>query len=364
MKNFKKYGIYTKILYRVKIILNLLNSRWEEYLSLRMSRENAKRLRRRIIKENNRKIVTKEVLKKIKEYCKDNFGDESYWPWIALYTELRGDFMEGWMPDDYYRFKFLPKMNPEKFMRLSEAKTIDHKLFKGKIIPPIILYSNGNYYDEEYNYLNKNKCFEYIRSIGDEVILKPDSGYGGKSIKFIHPNDSLSKNLSLEYDFIVQKVVKQHHELNRLYPKSVNTFRVSTYLTNKGQIKVNFVILRFGIGGARIDNISKGGGWLFISTDGIINGMAYDNQGKTLGLKHPDTKTEFESLNFHFFDKMISLCTKAHSSFPFTRIIGWDVYVDEVGNPKIIEWNANNPSFWKAEALFGPFYKDTIILKE
>jgi len=39
-------------------------------------------------------------------------------------------------------------------------------------------------------------------------------------------------------------------------------------------------------------------------------------------------------------------------------LIGWDVCINESGEPKLIEWNTHRPSFTWEDALFGPFLAD------
>jgi hypothetical protein len=45
---------------------------------------------------------------------------------------------------------------------------------------------------------------------------------------------------------------------------------------------------------------------------------------------------------------------------PYAAIIGWDVFINEEGAPKLIEWNAKNPFFWPVEARYGPFFKSMV----
>src|SRR5690625_3947039 len=121
------YNLSSRIFYRTKLILNHINDYWDGYISLESSRRTEKEIRKKIISKNGRMVVDQKLKKQIKDYCLYYFGSASYWPWLAVYTELRGEFKQGWIPDDYYRFTLLPKMNPEKFRKFSKAKTINHK---------------------------------------------------------------------------------------------------------------------------------------------------------------------------------------------------------------------------------------------
>lgn len=360
MQEQRTYSLISRVLYRGKIGLDYLRESYSNYVLCKMSRDSAKRIRRNIIKEKGRIVADKSQIKKIKQYCNKTFGDSSCWPWLAVYTELRGEFKEGWIPDDYYRFELLPKLNPEKYMRFSEAKMIDHKLFKNFIIDPIFYRSNGQYFSMDGTFKTRAEIKKMLNDLDEEIIIKPDGGHGGQGIVF-----QKSRNLDFEIlpagqDFVFHEVLKQHSELHRLYPHSVNTFRVTTYMNGKGKIEVMCVILRFGRGGSRVDNVSSGGSCVFVRSGGKIEEYAYNDIGLSIGDKHPDTGIKFADLEIPFYDKVITLCKEAHREFPFTRLVGWDVYVNEKAEPKLIEWNANNPSVWNEEALFGPLFKNLI----
>ncbi len=114
------------------------------------------------------------------------------------------------------------------------------------------------------------------------------------------------------------------------------------------------------MGGARIDNCSSGGGWIYIHQDGTPEPMSFGRYGVPIGTVHPDTGFKFADLKLPFLCKVLNLCRKAHRSFPYTRIIGWDVFVNEYEEAKLIEWNANNPYWGPIEAQFGPFLKEVV----
>lgn len=354
------YRLSSKILHRIKLKLNQINESYGGYLSLLGSREKAKRYWVKIQVQNDRTVVDRRLLKKIKAYCRNVFGSASYWPWLAVYTELRGEFKEGWMPDEYYRFKFLSRMNPKKFMAFSEAKTIDYKLFNDSIIEPLFFRSNGQYCSKNGAVISKNEVYQVLDGLDEEVVIKPDMGHGGQGIEFNHAHDICLEAFPPETDILFQTVLKQHPTLNRLYSHSINTFRVLTFIDSEGIVNVKFIILRFGQGGNRVDNGVSGGGWVLVHVNGAVEPVAYDSQGIALGTHHPDTGIEYGKLEIPYLQKVVTLCKQMHRTFPYLRIIGWDVFVNEEGDAKLIEWNANYPGFWTIEAHFGPFFEDVI----
>src|SRR5699024_3520683 len=236
MADFREYSISSRILNKTKILLNKVNNSWGEFVSFKMSRDKAKRIRKKVIPINGKKIVDSKQKKIIEEYCKNTFGSRAYWPWLAYYTELRGEFKEGWTPYDYYRFKILPEMNPEQYMRFSEVKAIDHTLFNESIIEPLFIRSNGFYYDKDKIFKPKAEIEKMLDELDNEIIIKPEAGRAGTHIIFENSKELSLEKLPNNSNLIFHKVVKQHRVLNKLYPHSVNTFRVLTFIDNKGAI--------------------------------------------------------------------------------------------------------------------------------
>lgn len=57
---------------------------------------------------------------------------------------------------------------------------------------------------------------------------------------------------------IVEEVVKQHHDMSRINPDSVNTIRVYTVLTD-GKANAIYACIRMGNSDRPVDNINAGG---------------------------------------------------------------------------------------------------------
>ena len=355
------YDLISRVLFRMKHALIRLSDRFNRFAMYRVSRNEARNLRKRLIQIRGQKIVDRTLKAKIKQYSRETFGSAAFWQWLALYTEMRGEFIEGWIPDEFYRFDVLPKVNPDKFALLGQAKTIDHKLFPKMTIEPQLMRLKGVFIDKFGNVLHKSQVGEYLAGLNREMVIKPDDGRQGKGIIFLHSKEIRLEALPIEPDLIFQEKVRQHKSLLEVYPYSVNTFRVLTHIVKGGDILVKFVNLKMGRGGNVLDNISCGGIWVHVKLNGEVSSNAYDEFGLEIGETHPDTGYRFSDLKISFIQDILTLCKKAHKSFSYVGLIGWDVYVNENGKPYIVEWNAKNPWFWDVEALFGPlFSKDDL----
>ncbi len=327
---------------------------WRNYTN---SRKKAHDIRERIVKRKGVAVVDKKLLKIIKEYSLDIFGSADYWPWLATYTELRGRFMEGWVPDDFYTYELIPLLNPRPLAMLSTIKTFDHRLFDGFAIKPLAIRISGQYYDSNQNKIDQAKFKELLNEHGTEVVIKKDGGPSGRGIIFIDPVNVQIEHLPDDFDLVIQPRVEQYEQLNKLYPHSVNTFRVFSYLSPAGNVEIKAVLLRFGVGGSRIDNIMSGGSYLPLK-NGVLNSVSYDGLGFETGKAHPDTGFIFEDLKFPFINELLDNCKKAHLKFPYLRFVGWDVCITKGGELKLIEWNARSPTFWRYEAKIGPFWNE------
>ena len=118
--------------------------------------------------------------------------------------------------------------------------------------------------------------------------------------------------LNTNCNYIIQPYVRQYETLNKLYPGSVNTFRITTYLENDGTVSVKFAILRFGVDGMKIDNLSGGGQYLFFDESGIPSEVSYFDYkiGCINGVEHKNTGFLFSELNLPMFNQILEKCEK------------------------------------------------------
>jgi len=329
-------------------------------LLITFTRNQAHILRRRIVKEKGIKFLDRKTKKTIKQYARQRFGKASYWPWLALYTEIRGEFIKGWIPADYYRFKLLPKINPRPYIYLDAQKTFDYRLFGDFAVKPLLLFINGLFYNPDLELIERNLVNTFISGHGDEIVIKEEGGWGGEQVRVIDSSGFDVSELDKSKNYVIQPYVKQYKILNDLYPHSVNTLRVNTFIRKSGAIDVMAVWLRFGGDGRRVDNLTSGGGYLFFHLNGKPERMSYDiYTGIEKGDRHKDTGYLFSDIKIPMFNKVLDACKNAHKKYTYVRLIGWDVCIDSSGEPKLLEWNSNNPVFSLTDAKFGPFwYKD------
>jgi hypothetical protein len=343
--------------------------RWKTHLSksfdsilmtliLAHTRNHAHWLRRQVVKHNGRKVMTRQIKGSIKAYSERRFGSKSYWPYLAFNTEVRGKFMEGWIPHDYFRFSFVPRLNPQPARKM-DFKTLDYQLFKDFAVRPLYLHMNGMYYDADLKFVSPDQAMSHLSEYDDEIVIKKDSSYGGMQVRVVHSSQFTPELLKEGSNYVIQPRVKQHTILNEVYSGSVNTFRVNTFLKKDGIVSVKCVWLRFGVDGSKVDNITSGGNFVYFDLSGRPENRIYEpDLGYELTDRHKNTAYRFSELRIPMFDEVLDKCRNAHLKFPYVRLIAWDVCIDHTGEPKLIEWNAENPDFISVTAKWGPYWID------
>jgi hypothetical protein len=251
-----------------------------------------------------------------------------------------------------------PKINPRLYGNVSGIKTYDHRLFGDFGVWPLLLVIRDLFYDGDLNLLDETQRKRILSDHDGDMVIKEEFGFGGKQVRVMHSSEFTPEVLKKGINYVIQPYIKQHKILSDLYPHSVNTFRVATLLRKDGSVDIKFVMLRFGVDGKRVDNMSSGGQCILIDPEGKPGSMAYDNLGLAAGEVHQNTGFRFSDLKIPMFHEIVEKCRNAHLAFPYVGVVGWDVCVDEQGRPKLLEWNAYNSLYAWVDALYGPFMAD------
>mgnify|MGYP004488424427 FL=1 len=209
----------------------------------------------------------------------------------------------------------------------------------------------GTSKDEVIKFLKKHSTF----------MAKPIDGGCGKGIEKINTSDfnnleELYNYLNKEeHNFELEEVIKQHQDVAKIYPNSINTVRIVTVVTTEdGQsiltipkeqrknIKLEPHIIcayfRIGNNGKCVDNFNSGG--MVAPVDektGVVTQVAIDKQ-KNVYEKHPQTGETIKGFKFPYWNEAIELCKKACQEIPEMGYVGWDVAFTPDG-PLFVEAN-------------------------
>lgn len=185
---------------------------------------------------------------------------------------------------------------------------------------------------------NNLEAFKKFLKNQKEIMVKPIDGEGGKGVeKILTDSDAkeLYQRLIDNKQILVEEVIKQHKQMNKLYDKSVNTLRMFTFVKD-GKAYFLQAILKIGNGGV-IDNFSSGGMYTFVDDDGIVLAPAID-QADNYYEKHPLTNEKIVGFQVPLFKESVELVKRAALVVPDMAYVGWDVAISENG-PLLVEGN-------------------------
>ena len=176
----------------------------------------------------------------------------------------------------------------------------------------------------------------------DAVICKPRDASCGVGVEKLRKADFTS--LDDMYDYlekagadIVEEVVEQHPDMNRINPGSVNTIRVYTVLA-EGVSNVVYACIRMGNSDRPVDNINAGGMYSPVDLEtGKIACAACDKQ-RIVYERHPRTGCVLKGYQIPFWEETMALCREAAYKVPQMGYVGWDVAITADG-PLFIEAN-------------------------
>ena len=205
-------------------------------------------------------------------------------------------------------------------------------------------------------WVNKDTSFEefceFIDGL-DKVFCKPINLCAGKGC-YLYP---LSGDAEKDYEYfinepkmLIEEVPKQHHLINEIYDKSINTVRVAAVI-KEGEFIPFFAWIKFGAKGSIVDG--RAGGGCFAGVDvktGIVDTLAIDKDNNRFD-KHVDTGKPITGFRVPYWPEVLDLAERALRHVDGINYVGWDICITEDG-PIIIEGNSA-PSLVDMQLLYG-----------
>ncbi len=269
--------------------------------------------------------------------------------------KLTKEELINYIPEFFFYNLFLSHHDGEKYSILLGDKNIAELLFKSVSIKQpytICKLINGKIYTSD---LEEKKFYEINLELKEKlykkIFIKPVDGEGGYGIMIFHlsaDNKYLNNNnveLSETYlldigkqnNYIIQKGVIQDECITKIYPSSVNTFRIATE-NIKGKVRVICGALRIGREGNEVDNASQDGIVLGIDCNtGKCSDYASTEEGEIF-YKHPDSNFVFKNHKIDKWNIIKDFTIECASKLPQFTYLGWDIALTEEG-PIAIETN-------------------------
>lgn len=291
--------------------------------------------------------LSKEQKRQIKEFWKPYCRVSP--KWAQYYTAKNGQFDPRYIPHDLYYTKIDQHFNSRKLGYGFNDKNYYARIFAGIKQPEVVVRKiNSLLFDADYRQLSPAEAKAKIME-NAEVICKPSQESGsGRGILFFNRNepemiDRFVSDASYD-DYVVQRLIRQHSELDRVHKGSVNCVRICTLLLEDG-VHVLSAVLRMGFGDSKVDNATAttdnaryDGMSCGIDENGCLKKQAHGYTAGDVCEQHPDGLV-FEGFRIPSFDKAVELVKQAHPLIGHFRLVSWDIAIDDVGDPVLIEAN-------------------------
>ena len=284
----------------------------------------------------------------------------------AYFSAYSGIESDRYLSTDMYYMYVIPALNRMEFKKAYADKSFYPVLFKGVRQPEIVVTcASGRFYDGNMDVVSFSDAIGLCVAESGPLIIKPsvDTGEGvGVDLVAICDQVAVERafaNHAKDAGFVVQRFIKQHADMARMNPTSLNTMRLYTYRRPSGEIvtieRQNF--LRFGGKGDWKDNVSRDGGFCHIMPDGMLSDRILTK--KIWGPMDFQTCKGFAPFKIPSYDKAISLVKKLHGRLRYFDSIGWDVAIAEDGEPTLVEFNVD-ANLRSAQMIGGPMYGEYI----
>ncbi len=236
-----------------------------------------------------------------------------------------------------YQFYQLEPVDRKKFMMSKDAMIIDEhynksknrEIFENKIlfIERFSAYTDREYLDLRHCGLNRFTNFCKTHPVIVSKSIQKEAGDFVERHEILETTNlaELRTSLIAKREYLVEPYLTQHDALDKLYPESLNTLRVITFVDDEGDVHILNVALKLGAGGVR-DNFSRGGLFSVPDQNGVIVRPFVNKKGSIYEL-HPSTQEDLMGFQVPLFDEALDFCEKAALELSDVRYVGWDLAI-------------------------------------
>lgn len=296
------------------------------------------KIRRKLTKEQEKEVndfYVSMIGKKVPLYCHEYFYSRT------------GVFSKDYIPKDFYTLELRPRANVYRFQQAYDDKNIYDIILAGENVARSILKNMNGYYYFDGNPVTEEEAVSRCQDLED-VIIKPAMTMQGDGVRLLTVKNGKTNidDLTIgelfkryKHNFLIQERVRQHKDLAALNPSSVNTMRILTYRSGM-EVLLVYSVIRIGRSGQVIDNQCAGGISTTITKDGKLGKAAFGGFSED-DVRVTDTGITLDGYQLPSYDKAIEFVKRLHMKLPYFNIIGWDVSIEENGEPILIEYNTN-----------------------
>ena len=317
--------------------------------------------------------LTEEQKRQVDAFYLKNYGKKIPYYWHRMYTAYTGSFCADYLPEIIFSTELEPALNPySTAFPLQNKAFCPQKLFQGleaggiAVPEPILTNCRGTWWTPDGKVISAADAEKLIGDAGEFIIKPTVDTMGARNVRLCDMRNGVdaatgdtAQALMTGYghDFILQRRVRCHPSIAKLYPNAVNTLRVITYVTEKG-IKVAPLSMRIGINGRIVDNA---GIFIGVHDDGRLFPTGFSKKHIERITKHPDTGIVFDGCRIEGVPEIKAAAIRLHAFLPQLRIISWDLAYDEQSRVTVIEVNTTAQSVWFPQMVTGQsiFGEDT-----
>jgi len=308
--------------------------------------------------------IDEEYINEIQQYYKKHYQTSIDPITHITFTNLTGIKDVRILPEKIFRKQLLRVFNDNPLTDIYRDKALYDILFDTpNQAYNVIKRIRGQYYSHDNTPISYNEMFTILMNDSNEYIIKPSDTNNGIGIKklIVKNNDLTIDGQVLDttildqeygYNFVIQRLIKQHEDMAYLHPSSVNTLRMATMRWNNN-IENIYTFARFGHSGDIKDNAGAGGVVVGVKDNGEF--MDYGVQDSKIIDRHPTTNIKIKELtSVPNYDEAKAFVRELHSKILHHNYVAWDISIDRNGVPIYIECNFFGNSWTNQIALQQP----------
>lgn len=260
------------------------------------------------------------------------------------YSQLTGIKSDKYISMDLYYFYIIPCLNRREFVRAYADKNNYSLFFNGANQPETVIKNrNGIFYAADNKVIAAAEAITRCLDCAGEMIIKPTIETGeGRGVELLLKNSDSEVGAQFNRyakDFIVQRKFVQHESMSALNASSLNTMRILTYRGLDGRVRhlKDKTFLRVGTPGAVRDNVGSGGGMCQVFDDGSVNDRVVHYKFMEVGSFR--TLHGIDGFKIPNYAEALKFAEELHTRLPYFDFIGWDIAIDQDGQPAFVEFN-------------------------
>ena len=290
--------------------------------------------------------LSREQKAEVQAFYKSMIGKKIDLHCHEYFYSRTGVFTKEYVPANFYHCELVPRANNHHMGVVYGDKNMADLFFPGENLAHCYLKNINGYYYFEGSPVSKVEALEKCKDLG-KVIIKPSRESKGSGVQLIDIKNGQfngTQPLSALFDqygknFLIQQCVVQHAAMAALNPTSVNTLRILSYRSGM-EVLIIYSVIRIGRMNQVIDNQCAGGISTTVDKDGRLGKMAFGGYSSD-NIEKTDSGIVLDGYQVPSYQKAIDMVKRLHLQLSFFDLVGWDVAIQEDGEPVLIEFNTN-----------------------